>query len=324
LISGKRLFITGGLGFIGSRLVERVVEQNHVTIFDSGRRDALRFSSARGHQNLRVVTGDVLDPAALRQALGDASLVLHLAAIAGVSSYYREPAATFRVNLLGTLNLIDVLRGRDVELFVDFSTSEVFGPQAERVKESSPTVQGNLDDRRWCYAVSKLAGEMLGRCHFWEDGLPACVVRPFNIYGPGQVGEGVVSNFAAAVAQGHPLQVPADASHRRALSHIDDFLDGLLALLERPEVARGRTFHLGDERHVVSVRELALRMARLADPPLPIEQVAHPGQDVVVRIPDCSAARSQLGYAPWRELEAGLRETIQWFRDKRPWEAASP
>jgi UDP-glucose 4-epimerase len=323
VISGKQVFITGGLGFIGSRLVERLIERNHVTVFDSARRDALRFSPARGHANLRVVPGDVLDRKALAAAVGDASLVLHLAAIAGVSSYYREPATTFRVNLLGTLNLIDALRGRRVELFVDFSTSEVFGPHAERVSESSPTVQGNLDDRRWCYAVSKLAGEMLGRCHFWEDGLPACVVRPFNIYGPGQVGEGVVSNFAAAVAQRQPLLVTGDGSQRRALCHVDDFLDGLMTLLARPDVARGRTFNLGDERHVVSVLELAKRMAGMANPALPIEHVAHPGQDVVVRIPDCGQARSLLGYAPRRELDSGLAETVAWFRERRPWEAAA-
>jgi UDP-glucose 4-epimerase len=324
VIAGRRIFVTGGRGFIGSRLVERLVEHNSVTVFDSARRDALRFSPARGHQNLRLIEGDVLDKAALGAAIGDASLVLHLAAIAGVSSYYREPAATFRVNLLGTLNLIDALRGRALELVVDFSTSEVFGPQAEHVKESSPTVQGNLDDRRWCYAVSKLAGEMLGRCHFWEDGLPACVVRPFNVYGPGQVGEGVVSNFAAAVARAEPLRVTGDGSQRRALCHVDDFLDGLLALLERPDVARGQTFHLGDERQVVSVLELARRMAAFAAPPLAIEHVAHPGQDVVVRIPDCSLARSLLGFAPRRELDAGLRETVEWFRAQRPWEASGP
>jgi len=323
VISGKQVFITGGLGFIGSRLVERLIERNHVTVFDSARRDALRFSPARGHANLRVVPGDVLDKGVLAAAVGDASLVLHLAAIAGVSSYYREPATTFRVNLLGTLNLIDALRGRRVELFVDFSTSEVFGPHAERVSESSPTVQGNLDDRRWCYAVSKLAGEMLGRCHFWEDGLPACVVRPFNIYGPGQVGEGVVSNFAAAVAQRQPLLVTGDGSQRRALCHVDDFLDGLMTLLARADVSRGRTFNLGDERHVVSVLELAKRMAGMANPALPIEHVAHPGQECVVRIPDCSAARALLDYVPRRELDAGLAETVAWFRERRPWEAAA-
>jgi len=321
VIAGRRILVTGGLGFIGSRLIERLVDSNQVTVFDSARRDALHYSPAKGHRNLRIVKGDVLDKDALAAAVGDASLVLHLAAIAGVSSYYREPAATFRVNLLGTLNLIDALRGRKLELFVDFSTSEVFGPHAEHVSESSPTVQGDLNDRRWCYAVSKLAGEMLGRCHFWEDGLPACVVRPFNVYGPGQVGEGVVSNFAAAVAQGRPLRVTGDGSQRRALCHIDDFLDGLLAILERPDATRGRTFHLGDERHVVSVLELAQRMAAWAVPPVPIEHVAHPGQDVVVRVPDCTAARRLLGYAPRRGLEQGLRETVEWFRATRAWES---
>jgi UDP-glucose 4-epimerase len=323
VISGRRIFVTGGRGFIGSRLIERLVEANQITVFDSARRDALRFSPARGHKNLRIVDGDVLDREAIARALGDASLVLHLAAIAGVTSYYREPAATFRVNLLGTLNLIDALRGRAIELFVDFSTSEVFGPYAERVSEKSPTAQGDLDDRRWCYAVSKLAGEMLGRCQYWEDGLPACVVRPFNIYGPGQVGESAVANFAAAVAQGQPLRVTGDGSQRRALCHIDDFLDGLVAILERPQLARGRTFHLGDERHVVNVLELARRMAGFVTPALPVELVPHLGQDVVVRIPDCAAARSLLGFAPRRELDAGLRETVEWFRAHRPWEAVA-
>jgi UDP-glucose 4-epimerase len=320
-LQGRHVFITGGLGFIGSRLVERLVAQNRVTVYDSGRRDALRFGPAAGHANLRVVRGDVLDRELLSSSVAGADVVLHLAAIAGVTSYYREPAATFRVNLLGTLNLIDALRGRPLELFLDFSTSEVFGPRAERVSEDSPTCQGSLSDRRWCYAVSKLAAEMLGRVHFWEDGLPACVVRPFNVYGPGQVGEGVVSNFAAAVARGLPLRVTGDGSQVRALCHVDDFLDGVLAILERPERSRGRTFNLGDERHPLSVLELARRMAELAAPPAPIERTEHPGQDVEVRIPDCSLARAVLGYEPKRDLESGLRETVDWFRKTRPWEA---
>jgi nucleoside-diphosphate-sugar epimerase len=323
MISDRSVFITGGLGFIGSRLVERLVERNRVTVFDSGRRNALRWSPAANHPNLEIVNGNVLDPDALEAALGDASIVLHMAAIAGVSSYYREPAATFRVNLLGTVNVIDLVKNRDLELFVDFSTSEIYGPRAERVSEKDGPAQGDLADRRWCYAVSKLAGEMLARCHYWEDGFPACAVRPFNIYGPGQVGEGIVSNFSEAVAREQPLKVTGDGSQSRALCHVDDFLDAVMTILERAEKIRGLAFNLGDPRHNVSVLEVAQRMAAMVEPPLSIEFVEHPGQDVLLRSPDCSMAREMLDYEPKRDLDAGLAETVEWFRAHRPWEAAS-
>src|SRR6185436_5585060 len=153
---------------------------------------------------------------------------------------------TIEVNFGGTQNILSCLRGKPgLRLFVGFSTSEIYGPEAKSVREEDPTSQGNIADRRWVYAISKLASEKLGYAYFWEHGLPTCYVRPFNVYGPGQVGEGAASLFIYRALRGLPLKITGDGSQVRAFCYVEDFCDAVETCLVRADAVKGTSFNIG-------------------------------------------------------------------------------
>ena len=155
-----KILITGGAGFIGTHLAERFCDRHEVVLFDNFRRDSLSLvPHLRENARVKLVTGDILNVASLEQAFEGVDTVLHLAAIAGVSSYYEESLRTLQVNVLGTVNVLEAAAARGVLHFVQFSTSETYGPDALWVHETSPHAIGPVSERRWVYATSKLAGE---------------------------------------------------------------------------------------------------------------------------------------------------------------------
>ena len=190
------VLVTGGAGFIGSHLVERLRTHNRVRVLDIMRRDALRPAGLHDHKNVELVVGDVLDQEAVRRAVKDTDIVIHLASIAGVDTVMRMPTQTMRVSLLGTAFLLEAAQqaGR-CRRFLDFSTSEVFGRYAYQVSELDATTVGAVGEARWTYAVSKLATEHLAMTYHRQFQFPAVTLRPFNIYGPRQIGEGAVHHF---------------------------------------------------------------------------------------------------------------------------------
>ncbi|MBM4133182.1 MAG: NAD-dependent epimerase/dehydratase family protein [Nitrospira sp.] len=319
-IRGESVFLTGGRGFIGTHLTRRLLARgNRVTIYDNGHRDSLRYSGLDGAKGLTVVSGDVLDRPALEQALGSPSYVLHLAAIAGVSSYFKKPLRTMEVNFGGTQNMLSCLKDKPgLRLFVGFSTSEIYGPEAHGVREEDPTSQGNIADRRWVYAISKLASEKLGYAYFWEYGLPTCYVRPFNVYGPGQVGEGAVSLFIYRALRGLPLRVTGDGSQVRAFCYIEDFCDAVETCLVRAEFVQGTSFNLGNPAEPVTMRDLAERIIKLTGSQSAIQFVPHAGEDVRYRSPSIERAARELKFKPGWSLDDGLKATIEWFHKVDP------
>lgn len=322
-LRGKRIFITGGGGFLGSHLCERLLPDNEVVVYDNGARDALRFTDLARHPRLRVVRGDVLDTEQLRESARGAQIVLHLAAIAGVSNYYERPVETLQTNVLGTNNLLEAARELKPQLFVHFSSSEVYGPSTSGALESDETRQGEVKVSRWTYAVSKLAGEHLCFAFHREHGLPVISVRPFNVYGPRQVGEGAVQIFAPLALRDEPITVHNDGSQLRAWCYVDDFVDGLMRCLERPE-AVGHVFNLGNPFATVSVRELAQRVVRAAGSRSEIRLAPYqPDGEVRVRVPSIEKAERLLDFQPRVGLEEGLARTVAWYRDVYLREAAA-
>jgi UDP-glucose 4-epimerase len=317
-----RVLITGGAGFIGTHLAERLCGRAEVVLFDNFRRDSLQHAPhLRSHPRVRLITGDVLDPAGVAAAVEGVDTVLHLAAIAGVSSYYHEPLTTLRVNVLGTANLLEAAARAGVRRFVGFSTSEIFGPDALWVDESSSSRIGPASDARWVYATSKLAAERFCLQYGAQYGFAAAVVRPFNIYGPRQTGEGAISNFCRAAAAGEPLVVYGDGTAIRAWCYIDDFADAIEAILRAPGAA-GKDFNLGNPREVETTLGLARRVARLV-PGARIESRPVARSEVRARIPVIDRAREVLGFEPRVDLDEGLRRTLAWFNERRPGGASS-
>jgi nucleoside-diphosphate-sugar epimerase len=286
-------------------------------IFDSGHRDSLKDRPIAGHPNLTMIRGNVLDAPAVRAAMRGCDLVVHLAAIAGVDTVLQMPVTTMQVNIIGTYNVLEAARESDhpIARLVDFSTSEVFGSYAYKVREADLTSLGAVGEARWTYAVSKLATEHMAHNYHRQFGLAAVSIRPFNIYGPGQVGEGAIHRFIVQALRDDDITIHNDGSQIRAWCYIDDMVDGILCCLTRAE-AVGQAFNIGNPRSVVTIHNLARDIVRLAGSRSQLRNVRWDNTDVELRIPNIEKARRLLGYEPTIDLDEGLARTIDWYRGR--------
>lgn len=314
MIQGKSIFITGGAGFIANRIIRRIIDDNRVVVYDNFWRDTLTSSGLIGHANLLVVRGDVLDVDALTSAMQGADIVVHAAGIAGIDTVIKDPVRTMRVNMIGTANVLEVAHRLGVpDRVIDFSTSEVFGSLALNSSEADQTVAGSAGEARWTYAVSKLAGEHLAHAYFSRHGLPAVTVRPFNVYGPGQTGEGAIQIFIRRALANETIHIDGDGNQIRAWCYVDDFVDGLMCCIEHP-AAIGHSFNIGNARAVITVLGLAQTVCRVLgseseivfDPPL--------SADVALRIPSVKKAEQVLGFKAKIDLDVGIRRTAEWMQ----------
>jgi len=309
-LTGKRICITGGAGFIGSHLVQRLIDANEVVVYDNLHRNAIQFAHVEGHPHLHFIKGDVMDAAATRKALDGCQVVIHCAAIAGVYSVDRNAVTTMEVNMLGTHQVVKAALDVKVERFVEFSTSEVYGPFIHKGKEDDLTTIGPIGESRWIYAASKLASEHLSYAHYKEDGLPLAIVRPFNVYGPRQVGDGAIRG----IIRNLPITLFNDGTQIRAWCYVDDFVDGVLRCAEKNE-AVGQAFNLGNPQGTATNFELANMILRLTQSKSEIVFKPHPGPEVDLRVPSIEKAASMLGFKPTVSLEAGISNTIPWYRE---------
>ena len=316
MLEGKRFCITGGAGFIGTALTQRLAPHNHVRVLDILRRNALAEAGLDQHENVELVVGDVRDMNAVEKAVDGCEYVIHMASIAGVDTVLKNPVLTMEIGLEGTMNVLRAAKAvGGVERFIDFSTSEVFGSYAFRVREADVTSLGAVGEARWTYAVSKLATEHLAHNYYKQFGLKTCAIRPFNIYGPGQVGEGAIHAFVVRALEGAPIHIHNEGDQIRSWCYIDDIVEGILLALERDE-AVGETFNIGNPRSTITIYQLARLVVRLAESKSQISFVDWDFPDVELRIPDVKKAEKLLGYRPVVDLEDGLERTIAWYKKK--------
>jgi nucleoside-diphosphate-sugar epimerase len=313
-LADAHVLITGGAGFIGSHLVERLRDKNRVRVLDIMRRDALRPAGLHDHPNVEVRVGDVMDRETVDKAMEDIDVVIHLASIAGVDTVLRMPAQTMQITLLGTANVLQAAHatGR-CKRFVDYSTSEVFGRYAYQVTEFDVTTLGAVGEARWTYAVAKLATEHLAMTFHKQYGFPAVTIRPFNIYGPRQVGEGAVHHFIVRALRGEPLLIHNNGDQIRSWCYVDDIVDATMLVLV-DDRAVGHAFNIGNPRSTVTIYNLAREIRRLSSSGSRLEFVKWDNPDVELRVPSVGKAAQLLGWGPRHDLEEGLLRTIYWYR----------
>tara|TARA_Y100001934_G_scaffold258500_1_gene328716 strand:- start:1156 stop:2109 length:954 start_codon:yes stop_codon:yes gene_type:complete len=314
----KTYFITGGAGFIANTIIRRLLPDDHkIVVYDNFHRDTLSSSDLNGHPNIKVVKGDVLDASAVCEAMKGCDAVIHAAGIAGIDTVIKSPVTTMQVNMIGTANVLEAARQNGIsDRLVDFSTSEVFGSMAFRSSESDQTVAGSAGEARWTYAVSKLAGEHLAKAYHSQYGLPVVTVRPFNVYGPGQTGEGAIQIFIKRALKNETIHIDGDGTQIRAWCFVDDFVDCIMRCVSNPK-AIGESFNIGNARAVVTILGLAHMVCRVLgsdskivhDPPL--------SADIAVRIPSVDKAEELLGFKSQVDLEEGIKRTADWIKQSR-------
>lgn len=315
MIANKNIFITGGAGFISSMLISHLAERNQITVYDNFTRNTLKDTTFAHHHNVSQITGDVLDFDKLKSSMRGAQLVVHAAAIAGIESTVKNPVNTMRVNMIGAANAMQAAQELGgVERFIDFSTSEVFGSLAFKVDETQQTVTGAVGEARWTYAVSKLAGEHLAHAYYKQYGLPTVTVRPFNVYGPGQTGEGALAIFVRKALKNEDLLIFGDGSQIRAWCYVDDMVRGILCAMEHPN-AVGQSFNIGNARAVTTIFGLAETICRVVGSSSKILFREPLSADIELRIPKVGKAKDLIEFEATVDLEEGLRKTAKWISE---------
>jgi UDP-glucuronate decarboxylase len=319
-LKNAKVLVIGGAGFIASHLIKRLVEDNKIIVYDNLSRNSLRDSGVWNHPNLTVIQGDILDYEFLKANIPqDVNFILHMAAIAGIDTVIKETVKTMEVNMIGTYHILRALRELrlldKVERFINFSTSEVFGIHAFRADEKTPTNLQPVGEARWTYSVSKLAGEHLTYSYHKQYGLRAVTVRPFNVYGPGQVGEGAIHHFVVRAIKNEPLIIHGDGDQIRSWCYIDDMVDGILLCLEKEE-AIGEVFNIGNPKGTITILGLAEKVIQLANSSSQIVHVPRTYVDVELRIPSIEKAKTLLGFEPKVDLNEGIKRTIEWYKSK--------
>lgn len=312
-IRNKKILITGGAGFIASHLIERLINDNKVTIFDNFTRNAFQYTNLDKHPNLEVVKGDVLDKEGIINAMKDVDICVHAAAIAGIYSVGENATLTMKVNFVGTYNTLEAAVKNKVERFIDFSTSEVYGPFVFRGKETDSTTLGPVGEKRWVYAISKLAGEHFAHTYSEEYGIDVITVRPFNVYGPRQVGEGAIQQMINHALKNEDIVVYNDGAQIRSWCYVTDFIDALYNALFMNE-SKNHVFNIGNPQATVTVLGLAEKIKEMINSRSKIVFKPHPGPEVEMRIPDVNKACLLLNYKPKVNLEDGLKESIDWYK----------
>ena len=316
MITGETLLLTGGAGFIGTHLAEALLPHNKLRILDTFRRHPIDEHRLREHPNVELVAGDVRDREQLARVADGCDRILHLASVAGVSTVLNNPSTTMNVAIQGTTNVLDIAKENPaIKRVVTYSTSEVFGRFALNVGETDPTPIGPVNESRWTYAASKIVAEHLAMAYHREFDVPAVSLRPFNVYGPGQIGEGAIHNFIVRAIRNEPIIVNNDGRQIRSWCYVSDMVDGTLRALESDD-AVGLAFNIGNPQATITVVRLAELVIRLAGSRSTIEYRKRDYPDVEVRLPSIERAREYLAFEPEVSLEAGIARTIAWYREQ--------
>jgi len=313
MIVNKTIFITGGAGFIANTLIKHYIDENKIVAYDNFHRDTLSGSGFADHPNLKIIRGDVLDSTLLTESMRGADIVIHAAGIAGIDTVIINPVRTMQVNMIGTANALESARINCIkDRFVDFSTSEVFGSMAFRSAEGDSTVAGSAGEARWTYAVAKLAGEHLAHAYFRQYKLPVVTVRPFNVYGPGQTGEGAMQIFIKRALKNETIKIDGDGNQIRAWCYVDDFIDCLVRCIEDPK-AIGQSFNIGNARAVITILGLAYTICRVLKSESKIVHEPPLSADIAIRIPSVDKAHEILGFKALVDIEEGVLKTAEWI-----------
>jgi len=313
-IQNKKIFITGGAGFIGSTLVSKLYQDNELILFDNLARNTIKHTSLLDNDNVTLVEGDILDYDAVKKAMEGSDIVVHAAAIAGIDTVSKKPVMTMEVNMIGTANVLRAAHENGVEdRVLEFSTSEIFGSMAYRVDERAKSISGSVGESRWVYAVSKLAGEHLTHAYYKQFRLPTVTVRPFNVYGPGQTGEGAIQIFIRKALNNEDITIYGDGTQIRAWCFVDDMVDGLLKALEDPR-AIGESFNIGNARAVTTIYGLAEVVCRVLNSKSKIVFKDPLSADIELRIPETKKADDLIGFKAQVDLEEGILRTAEWYK----------
>ena len=312
-LKNKKILVTGSDGFIGSHLVERLLDENcqikafvYYNSFNSwGWLDTFPKDKLK---NIEIFAGDIRDPSGVRIAIKEVDVVFHLAALIGIPFSYHSPDSYIDTNIKGTLNVLQSCREYDIERVVIASTSEVYGTaQYVPIDEKHP-FQGQSP-----YSASKIGADKIAESFYRSFSVPVVIARPFNTYGPRMAQDGrVVIEFVQAALVNKPFPIFGDGTQTRSFCYIDDMVNGLVAAMDKGKT--GEVYNLGNPDEF-TVLELAEKVKGLVNASSEVEFVQDlPEDDPKQRCSDITKAKEKLGWEPKVQLEEGLKKLIDYLQ----------
>ena len=307
-----KFLITGGAGFVGSHLAEKLIKNgHHVTVLDD-------FSTGQSANlsktTVKLVEGSILDKSLVEKLIAESDQVLHLAAALGVFNIVNKPLDSLKTNLQGTEIVLEVAAKFKKPILIT-STSEIYGKNDKvPLNEEDDRLIGSPLKSRWSYSEAKAIDESMAYFYFQEQGLPVRLVRLFNTVGPRQVGRYgmVVPRFVGAALKNEPITVYGDGSQIRCFCHVHDAVDALVKVIES-EKAIGQVFNVGNNQQI-TIMELAKKVIEVTGSKSKIELVPYekaygPGfEDIQRRVPDISKIKKTLGWQPKIGLEQIIKD----------------
>jgi len=320
-MKNKSVLITGGAGFIGSHLAERLIKEGYRVFvlddFSTGRME--NINGLLNNERFHLKIGSVLDKLTLEELIDEVDVIFHLAAAVGVKYIMENPLKSLIINIQGTENVLEIANKGKKLTFIA-STSEVYGKNENvPLKEADDRILGNTYISRWGYAASKAVDEFLALAYYREKKLPVIIMRFFNTCGPRQVGHYgmVVPKFVKAALLNQPITVYGDGSQARCFTYIDDVIECLFRLLHCKE-AIGEVINIGSDQ-LITIKELAEKVKRVANSASPIEfrdpaDIFGPEfEDMKLRKPDVSKLYNLIGFKPSTDIDEILLKIISYF-----------
>ena len=317
-----KALITGGAGFIGSHLAERLIDEGwEVFVIDNLWTGKLaNIEKVQGRDSFHIVVDTVLNESVMNELIFKVDHIYHLAAAVGVKNVMDHPVETLDINVKGTEVVLRLANRFKKKVFVA-STSEIYGKHVEHdLSEDDNRVMGTVKKRRWAYACSKTLDEFLALAYFDEKKLPMVIGRLFNTVGPRQTGQYgmVLPNFVQCALLGKPITVFGDGTQTRSFTHVNDVVDGIVRLMDEPR-AEGDVFNIGNDKEV-TINELAEKVKEMTKSSSEIEHVSYekaygPGfEDMERRCPNIEKIRSLIGFEPSNDLESIIKDVIMYFQ----------
>jgi UDP-glucose 4-epimerase len=327
-----KVLITGGAGFIGSHLAERLLARgDEVHLLDDLSTGSIEnILLIKNHPNLTYHIDTIRNYRLTAELVDTCDVVYHLADAVGVKLIVESPVSTIETNIRGT-DIVLSLAAKKRKRVVITSTSEVYGKRNKvPFNEEDDLVMGPTNKGRWSYACSKAIDEFLAIAYWKEKRVPTVIVRLFNTVGPRQTGRYgmVIPNFVQQALTGQDITVYGDGTQTRCFTHVSDVTEALIAVAEHPE-AVGEVYNIGGD-HEISMLELAEKIKHLTESAsnivfVPYEQAYEAGfEDMMRRVPDISKIRALIGYSPKVKLDAMLASIIEYHRVKMVGELGIP
>ncbi|MFY9528964.1 MAG: GDP-mannose 4,6-dehydratase [Candidatus Acidiferrales bacterium] len=328
----RHVLITGGAGFIGSYLAERLLEQGHaVWILDDLSTGSIEnLERAKEYERFSYTIETIFNKPVVAELVDRADVIFHLAAAVGVKLIVENPVRTMETNIRGSETILE-LAAKKKKKVVIASTSEVYGKTTQHLfQEDSDLVLGSTSKSRWCYAASKIVDEFLAKAYWKQEKLPIVIVRLFNTVGPRQTGRYgmVIPRFVEQAVCEDPITVYGDGTQRRSFTWVGDVVNALIALSEHPE-AVGEVFNIGHSKDI-SILELAELVKKMAGSTSKIVFMSHQEayeegfEDMQRRLPDISKIGKLLGYKPTLDLGQIIERVIAYYRAKQEREFSAP